>query len=72
MTGKGVEQVASSGTDLRILDAAGQDLVRGHLQRPLRSLFVSADQHSVGSTGTVFLQDSPFKLDLDLWMDPLT
>eukprot|EP00974_Lingulodinium_polyedra_P036604 3509991-Lingulodinium_polyedra.AAC.1 len=70
--GKGVEQVASSGADLRILDAAGQDLVHRHLLRPLRSLLVSVDQHALGSVGTVFLQDSLFKLDLDLLMDPVT
>ena len=61
MTNAGLEQLASKGTEVSYLKAELQEEVRRYAEGPVRSLFVTADQASVGLTAMCFLQQGGSK-----------
>ena len=70
VTGHGLEQFATRGTKVEVLAEGRRGELAAWVEGPTRTLAVAADQHSVGCTGTSFLQSKGYELGLDLLMDP--
>ena len=69
-TGHGIEQFATGGTKLEVLNPEVKEWVTAAVNGPMRSLSGAAGQASTGPSGVSYLQRVGVSLGIDLLMDP--